>query len=54
MKCYVRVRLNDVDRTVEWREVEAEDLEQGVKVVEQMEDVEVCLEASVVPGGVVT
>ena len=54
MKCYVHVRLADVDRTLEWREVEAESLSEAIKVAEQMEDVEVCLEASVVPGGVVT
>lgn len=54
MKLYVRVRLADADRTLEWREVKADTLDAAVKVAEQMEDVEVCLEASVVPGGVVT
>lgn len=54
MTIHVRVRLADVDRTLEWREVEAETLEAAVKVAEQMPDVEVCLEASIVPGGVVT
>ena len=51
---YVRVRLSDVERTVEWREVEAETLGEGIKLVEQMPDVEVCLEASFIPGGVLT
>lgn len=54
MKCYVKVRLADVDRTLEWREVEAESLSESIKIAEQMSDVEVCLEASLVPGGVVT
>ena len=51
---YVRVRLADADRTLEWREVEAETLDAAIKVAEQMPDVEACLEASVTPGGVVT
>lgn len=54
MKAYVRARLADVDRTLEWREVEADSLEQAVKIVEQQDDVEVALEASWTPGGVVT
>lgn len=54
MKCYVSVRLNDVERTREWREVEAESLDAAIKIAEQMPDVEVCLEASVTPGGEVT
>jgi len=54
MKCYVKVRLADVERTIEWREVEAETLSDAIKVAEQMPDVEVWLEASVIPGGVVT
>lgn len=54
MKCYVRVRLADVDRTLEWRTVEADTLDEAIKVAEAMEDVEVCLEASSIPGGVVT
>lgn len=54
MKAYVRARLADVDRTLEWREVEAEDLQDAIKIVEQQDDVEVVLEASVTPGGVVT
>lgn len=53
-KCYVHVRLADVERTLEWREVEAETLEAAIKVAEAMPDVEVCLEASITPGGVVT
>lgn len=54
MTIYVHVRLADVDRTVEWREVEAETLSAAIKVAEQMEDVEVCFEASIIPGGVAT
>lgn len=53
-KYYVRVRLADVDRTLVWRDVEAETLSAAVKAAEAMEDVEVCLEASITPGGVVT
>ena len=51
---YVRVRLADVDRTLEWRTVEAESLSEAVKIAEAMPDVEVCLEASFIPGGAVT
>ena len=47
MKVYVRVRLADTDRTLEWREVDAETLDAAIKVAEQMEDVEVCLDASI-------
>lgn len=54
MKAYVKARLADVDRTFEWREVEAEDLMQAIKIVEGQENVEVVLEASWTPGGVVT
>ena len=54
MKCYVNVRLADAERTREWREVEAETLDAAIKVAEQMPDVEVCLEASWIAGGVVT
>jgi hypothetical protein len=59
MTIYVRVRLADIDRTLEWREVEVEamdaaSLDAAIKVAEQMPDVEVCLEASFFPGGVVT
>ena len=54
MKCYVNVRLADVERTLEWREVEAETLDAAIKVAEQMPDVEVCLEASWIAGGAVT
>jgi hypothetical protein len=54
MKCYVKVRLADVERTLEWRDVEAETLDAAIKVAEQMPDVEVCIEASVTPGGEVT
>lgn len=54
MTIYVNVRLNDENRTRDWRTVEAESLSDAIKVVEQMPDVEVCLEASFVPGGVPT
>lgn len=54
MTCYVRVRLADSERTLEWREIEADTLDQSVELAEQMPDVEVCLEASIYPGGVVT
>ena len=69
MKAYVKARLDtlvyssspagnatdsDADSTLEWREVEADDLEQAIKIVEQQDDVEVVLEASWTPGGVVT
>ena len=54
MNVYVRVRLADAERTLEWREVKAETLSEGIKLVEQMDDVEVCLEASFIPGGVLT
>lgn len=51
---YVHVRLADVKRTLQWREVKAESLSNAIKVAEQMPDVEICLEASFVPGGVPT
>jgi hypothetical protein len=54
MKIHVNVRLADVDRTVEWRVVEADTLDEAIKVAEKMPDVEICLEASFVAGGVVT
>lgn len=54
MKAYVKARLADADRTLEWREVEAKDLQQAIKIVEQQDDVEVVLESSWTPGGVVT
>ncbi len=53
MKIYVHVRLADIERTLEWRQVEAETLSEAIKVAEKMPDVEVCFEASLVPGGVV-
>lgn len=54
MKCFVKVRLSDVDMTLEWREVEAPTLGDAIKVAERMPDVQVCVEASLVPGGVPT
>jgi len=54
MKIHVHVRLADTGRSLEWREVEALTLSEAIKVAEAMPDMEVCLEASVIPGGVVT
>lgn len=54
LNLHVRVRLADVDRTLEWRTVKARSLDEAVKLAEAMEDVEVCFEASFIPGGVVT
>jgi hypothetical protein len=54
VKCYVSVRLADAERTREWREVEADTLDAAIKIAEQMPDVEVCTEASIYPGGVLT
>lgn len=54
MLVYVRVRLSDEDRTIQWRGIEAESLTEGVKAAERMGDVEVVLEASLTPGGVET
>lgn len=51
---YVRVRLADRERTVEWRETESTTLEEAIKNVEMEDDVEVVLEASWIVGGVVT
>jgi hypothetical protein len=50
MKIYVNVRLADEGRTREWRTVEAESLSDGIKIAQQMPDVELCLEASFSPG----
>jgi hypothetical protein len=54
VRAYVRARLADIDRSLVWREVEAEDLGDAMKIVEQQDDVEVVLEASTEPGGVAT
>ena len=69
MKAYVRAKLavlvysssptgyatdSDVPRKLEWREVEAEDLAQAIKIVEQQDDVDVVVQASLLPGGVAT
>lgn len=51
---YVRVRRTDAKRTLEWVSVKADTLDEAIKVAEQMPDVEVCLEASFIPGGVIT
>ena len=52
--CFVHVRLADVERTRKWIEIKANTLDDAVKTAEAMPDVEVCFEASFVPGGVVT
>lgn len=62
MKIHVLVRLNDVDRSTEWRSVEVRDgkqndletLNAAIKIAEKMPDVESVLESSYVAGGVVT
>ncbi len=51
-KIYVYVRLKS-DR-YEWRTIEAVSLQDAVTKAEKMKDVWACLEASFVPGGVVT
>lgn len=38
----------------EWRQVKARDLSEACRVAERSNDVERCLEASLIPGGVVT
>lgn len=52
MTVHVFVRLKD-GRT-EWRQVEARDLSDACRLAEAIPDVERCLEASMIPGGVVT
>lgn len=52
MKCHVKVLLKNGKH--EWREVEAPTLREAVTVAERMPDVEMCREASTVPGGVAT
>jgi hypothetical protein len=58
MKCYVNVRLKNDDPKAEcryeWRQVEAPSLTEAFFVAEKMPDVEKSMEASIVPGGVVT
>jgi len=51
---YVRVRLADAERTLEWRVIPAESISDAVRMAHGHEDVESVLEASLVPGGVVT
>lgn len=53
-KFYVNVKLADPEAKYEWREVAAASLQQAIVVAEQMDDVEACLEASIIPGGVLT
>jgi hypothetical protein len=51
---YVRVRLANAERTLEWRIIQAESNSDAVRTAHGQEDVESVLEASLVPGGVVT
>lgn len=52
MICHVNVQLKN--NQYEWRQVEAPTLREAIAKAEQMPDVARCLEASIVPGGVVT
>jgi hypothetical protein len=58
MTCHVNVRLkNDNPQDGfrhEWRQVEAPTLRDAMDAAERMPDVEMCLEASVNPGGIET
>lgn len=58
MKVHVNVRLKQDDPKSpwrhEWRQVEAPTLGAAMDVAKRMPDVVLCLEASFVPGGVVT
>jgi hypothetical protein len=58
MKVHVNVRLKNSDPKDafrhEWRQIEAPTLGAAMDVAKKMPDVAMCLEASVVPGGVVT
>lgn len=49
---YVRARLTD--GTSHWMTVRAESLEEGIKFAEALDYIDAVLEASFVPGGVVT
>jgi hypothetical protein len=52
MTCHVNVKLKD--GRYEWRQVEAPTLREAMAVAERMPDVAMCVESSVVPGGVAT
>jgi len=58
MKCFVNVRLKNDDPKAEmrheWRQVEAPTLREAMATAERMPDVEMCLEASIIPGGMET
>lgn len=58
MIVHVNVRLKNSDPKAEWRhewrQVEASTLAEAKAVAERMQDVAMCLESSVIPGGVVT
>lgn len=51
-KAYVYVRLDGWKH--EWRLVQANSLSQAIEIANAMPDVVECLEASWIPGGVVT
>lgn len=53
MTVHVNVQLKS-DGRYEWRQVEAPTLREAMAKAEQMPDVVKCVEASVIPGGVVT
>ena len=58
MVIYVCVRLKNMDSKAqlrhEWRRIEASTLTKAKEVAQLMPDVDICLEASTVAGGVVT
>lgn len=58
MKCHVNVRLKQEDSKApwrhEWRQVEAPTLGAAMDIAKKMPDVAMCLEASLVAGGVGT
>ena len=58
MKIHVNVQLKtnhpNGEWRYEWRQVEAPTLREAISVAERMPDVQVCVEASLVPGGVPT
>ena len=54
MTVYVRVQLANAEHTAEWREVEAETVDEAIKLAEEMPGVEVCLEATTIQGSAVS
>lgn len=51
---YVKVRLADARGTLVWRTVRADDISEAIELARLRDDVETVIEASIVPGGVVT